>query len=94
MYPSMFCQCNVYYIVEEPDRMYLPGTLESSTFISKLLIFMGHTLAKKNLPENFKLVSSLDLVPRFLRLCISDCFCLQPLIFTITLSDLFMRWQA
>ena len=40
MYPSMFCQFNVYNIVEEPGRMYLSGTLELSTFISKLLIFM------------------------------------------------------
>ena len=28
MYPSMFCQFNVYNIVEEPRRMYLSGTLE------------------------------------------------------------------
>ena len=40
MYPSMFRQFNVYNIVEEPGRMYLSGTLELSTFISKLLIFM------------------------------------------------------
>ena len=40
MCPSMFCQFNVYNIVEEPSRMYLSGTLELSTFISKLLIFM------------------------------------------------------
>ena len=40
MYPSMFRQFNVYNIAEEPDRMYLSGTLELSTFISKLLVFM------------------------------------------------------
>ena len=40
MYPSMFLQFNVYKIVEEPGRMYLPGTLELSTFVSKLLVFM------------------------------------------------------
>ena len=47
MYPSMFRKFNVYNIVEEPGRMYLPGTLELSTFIrlSKLLVFIGHTLA-------------------------------------------------
>ena len=28
MYPSMFRQFNVYKIVEESDRMYLPSTLE------------------------------------------------------------------
>ena len=33
MCPSMFCQFNVYSIVEEPGRMYLSGTLELSTFI-------------------------------------------------------------
>ena len=27
MYPSMFRQFNVYNTVEEPSRMYLPGTL-------------------------------------------------------------------
>ena len=37
---EMFRQFNVYNIVEEPGRMYLSGTLELSTFISKLLIFM------------------------------------------------------
>ena len=37
---SMFRQFNVYNIVEEPGRMYLSGTLELSTFICKLLIFM------------------------------------------------------
>ena len=42
----------------------------------------------KSLSENFKLVSSWDLVPRFLRLYINDCFCLRYLNFTITLSDL------
>ena len=47
MYPSMFRQFNVYSIVEEPGRMYLPGTLEASTFISKLLIFVGHALTYK-----------------------------------------------
>ena len=42
----------------------------------------------KSLSENFKLVSSWDLVPRFLRLYINDCFCLRYLNFTITLSTL------
>ena len=58
MYPSMLCQSNVYSIFEEPGRMYLPGTLELSTFIIKLLVFMWHTLGYKSLPENFKFVSS------------------------------------
>ena len=40
MYPSMFHQFNVHNIVEEPGRMYLSSTLELSTFISKLLVFM------------------------------------------------------
>ena len=56
MYPSMFCQLNVYNIIEEPGRIYLPGTLELSTFISKLLLFTGHTIAFKN----FKFVISWD----------------------------------
>ena len=51
-------------------------------------------LLTKSLPENLKLKSSWDLVPRFLCLYINDCFCLQHLNFTITLSDLFIRWQA
>ena len=81
MYLSMFHQFNVYNIVEEPCRLYLSGTLELSTFISKL----------PSLPKNFKLVSSWDLVPRSLPLYINDCFCLPHLNFTITLSDLFTR---
>ena len=34
MYHSMLRQFNVYNIVEEPGRMYLPGTPELLTFIS------------------------------------------------------------
>ena len=41
IYPSMFRQYNVHNIVEELGRMHVPGTLELSTFISKLLVFMG-----------------------------------------------------
>ena len=55
MYPSMFHKFNVYSIVEEPSRMYLPDTLELSTFINKLLVFTEHTLAFKKF---FKFVSS------------------------------------
>ena len=53
MYPSMLRQFNVYNIVEEPDRMYLPDTFKLSTFISKLLVFVGHTLAKKKFSQKF-----------------------------------------
>ena len=53
MYPSMFRQFNVYNIVEEPGRMYLSGTLELSTFISKLLVFVLHTLAYKRSSQKF-----------------------------------------
>ena len=53
MYPSMFHQFNIYNIVEEPGRMYLPGNLELSTFISKLLVFIGHTLAYKKTSQKF-----------------------------------------
>ena len=53
MYPFMFRQFNVYIIVEEPGRMYLPGTLELLTFISKLLVFMGHILANKKSSRKF-----------------------------------------
>ena len=53
MYPSMFHQFNVYSIDEEPGRMYLPGTLELLTFISKLLVFIGHTLAYKKSSRKF-----------------------------------------
>ena len=48
----------------------------------------------KSLSENFKLVSSWDLVPIFLLLYINDCSCMQHLNLTITLSDLFIWWQA
>ena len=53
MYSSMFRQFNVYSIVEEPRRLYLPGTLELSTFISKLLVFFGHTLTYKKSSQKF-----------------------------------------
>ena len=48
----------------------------------------------KSLSENFKFESSWDLVPRFVRLYITDCFCLRHLNFIITLSDLFIQWQV
>ena len=48
----------------------------------------------KSLPENFRLLSSWDLLPRFLRLYITEFFCLRHLNLTITLSVLFIRWQA
>ena len=38
--PSIFCQFNVYNIVEEPGRMFFPGTLELSIFMSRLLVSM------------------------------------------------------
>ena len=53
MYPSMFCQFNIYKIVEEPSSIHLPHTLEFSTFTSKLLIFMGHTLASRKSSPKF-----------------------------------------
>ena len=97
MYPSMFSQFNVYNIVEEPGWMYFPGTLELSTFISKLLCWfscdIGTLSLTKSLPENLKFVNFWDVVPRFLRLYINDCFCLQQLNFTITLPNLLMWWQ-
>ena len=51
-------------------------------------------LSTKGLPRNFKFVSSLDLLPRFSRLYISDYFCLHLLDFTISLPELFIRWQV
>ena len=48
----------------------------------------------KTLPENFRFLSSWDLLPRFLHLYMTEFFCLQHLNLTITLSDLFIRWQA
>ena len=48
----------------------------------------------KSLPENFRLLSSWDLLPRFLRLYITEFFCLRHLNLTITLSVLFIQWQA
>ena len=51
-------------------------------------------LLTKSLPENFRFENSWDLVPRFLRLYMTDCFCLRHLHFFITLSDLFILWRA
>ena len=48
----------------------------------------------ESLLENFRLLSSLDLLHRFLRLYITEFFCLQHLNLTITLSVLFIRWQV
>ena len=48
----------------------------------------------KSLPENFRLLSSWDLLSKFLCLYIPELFCLRHLNLTITLSDLFVRWQA
>ena len=48
----------------------------------------------KSLPENFRLLSSWDLLPRFLRLYITEFFCLQHLNLTITLSVFFIQLQA
>ena len=48
----------------------------------------------KSLQENFRLLSSWDLLPRFLRLYITEFFCLRHLNLTITLSVLFIRWQV
>ena len=53
MYPSIFHQFNVHNIVEERGRMYLPGTLELSAFITKLLVFTGHTFANKKSSQKF-----------------------------------------
>ena len=53
MYSSMFRQFNVYNIVEKLGRMYISDTLELSTSMSKLLIFMGHTLAYKKSSRKF-----------------------------------------
>ena len=44
MNSSLFCYFNVCNIVEKPSRMYLPGTLELSTFICRPLVFKRHTL--------------------------------------------------
>ena len=53
IYPFMFCQSNFYNIVEESGRMYFSGTFELSRFVSKLLVFLGHTLAYKRSSRKF-----------------------------------------
>ena len=55
MYPSMCCQSNIYNIVEEPGRMYLPGTLELLTFIIQLLVFKGQTFANEKSSRKFQI---------------------------------------
>ena len=87
MYSSMLLQFKVYNIVENPGRIYLPGTLQLSTFLCKLLGILSLT---KSLRKNVIFVGSWDLVPKFLCLYIRDCFCLRHLNFIITLSDLFI----
>ena len=48
----------------------------------------------KSLPENYRLLSSWDLLSRFLRLYLTYFFCLWHLNWTITLSVLFIWWHA
>ena len=48
----------------------------------------------KSLPENLRLLSSWDLLSRFLLLYMIEFCCLRHLNLTMTLSDLFIRWQA
>ena len=85
---------NFHNIVKEPGRASFPGTFELSAFICELLIFMRHTLTNKTSSRKFRLLRSWNLLPRFLRLYITEFFCLQHLNLTITLSVLFSRWQA
>ena len=59
MYPSMLSQFNVYKVVEKRSRMYLLVTLELFPFIWDILSLT------KTLLDNFKFISSWDLVPRF-----------------------------
>ena len=54
MYLFMFRLFNVYNIVKEPSRMYLPGNLELSTSMSKMLVSMWHILAYKKSSRIFK----------------------------------------
>ena len=61
MNPFMCCQFNVYNMVEKSVRIYLPGALYLSTFISKLLVFMGHTLANKKSSQKFWICKFLGL---------------------------------
>ena len=94
MYSSMLCQFKVHNIVQAQVRVNLPGTFKLSAFVHKLLVFMRHTLTKKSLPESLRLLSSWDLLPRFLCLYMIEFFGLQHLNLTMTLSDLFIQWQA
>ena len=48
----------------------------------------------KSLPGNFRLISSWDLLPRFLRFCIIEFFCLRHFSLTVALSNLFIHWQV
>ena len=94
MFSSMLCQLKVHNIVKEAGRVNLPGTFELSAFVRQLLVFMRHALTNKYFPENFRLVSSWDLLPRFFAFIHYRIFCLRHLNLTMTLSDLFIRWQA
>ena len=80
--------------VEKPSRFIFLAPLSCRHLYASCWFPWGIISLTKSLPENLNFESSWDLMPRFLRLRISDCFGSRHLNFIITLSDLFIRWQA
>ena len=69
-------------------------TFKLSAFVHSYWFSWDILSLTKSLPENFRLLSFWDLLPRFLLLHITEFFCLQHLNLTITLSDLLIQWQV
>ena len=74
MYSSMLCPFKVHNIVKKPGRVNLQGTFKLSAFVSKLLVFMRHTLTNKKSSRKFKITEFLRFIPRFLHLYMIEFF--------------------
>ena len=74
--------------------MNLPGPLSCQHLYVSYRLSRDILSLRKSLPENFRLESFWDLLPGFLRLYITEFFCLRHLNLTMTLPNLFIRWQV
>ena len=103
---SMSLTWNILYILSCSVNLRFTTLLKNQVeWIFRTLLSCRHLYAScwfpwdilsltKSLPENVRLVIYWDLLPRFLRLYITEFFYLRHLNSTITLSVLFIRWQT
>ena len=103
---SMPVTWNILYILPSSVNLRFTTLLKNQVeWIFRALLSCGHLYAScwfswdillltKLFPENFRLLSSWDLLPRVLLLYITDFCCVRHLNLTITLSVLSIRWQT